>query len=184
MKLQRSKLIRGIRAKNEEALASAKNLVVAVLECGVMLKALRADCPHGTWGDELKQTGVSETTARVYMKCADAAAAKGSKKVTWLIENCSSLAELLRCLGISKPCEVGAYDPDTYQRRKLAEQLEMDFSYEEFTPQLRSLIKASNVERLSPTTLQRLNEELIEAQKRVASVLADKGAINLKDHQP
>lgn len=175
-------LLSQIQTEHVGAMTAATQAVKHALKCGKLLLALKSSVP-GEWEKHLELILMPKTTAWRYMKVASDAA-KNPAKVKYLLEQGASLVDLYRALDLVKPVVSGAYSADVYQRRKAAEQLEMDFSYEEFTPQLRSLIKASNVEQLSPATLTRLKGELVEAQQRIDAVLAEKGAINLENHEP
>lgn len=184
MNLPVPKLVAQIKAAHQRSIEHSRSAIQAILECGRLLKSLKLALGDGeTWVQKVAEIGIAKRTADRYIAVA-AYAAKNPAKTNYLLEQGATLVDLYRAFDLVKPVVSGAYDPNTYQQRKANDQLELDFSYEEFVPHLRSLTKARNVEELSPTTLQRLRAELVTAQQRIDAVLAEKGAINLEKHQP
>lgn len=183
MGLPIAQLEKQIIREHDLAVSHASAAIQHALECGKLLTVYRQSLAGGEWCERLEKLGIARTTATRYCKLA-LDAAKNPNKVKYLLEQGASLVDLYREFALVKPVVSGGYRPEVYQRRVANEQLELDFSFEEFTPHIKSLIKARNVEELAPSTLQRIKAELVEAQKRIDAVLAEKGAINLENHQP
>ena len=181
MKLDTATLLKKIVAEHEAALRDAVSSVKHVLVCGRLLAALKLQAAD--WEKQLEAVKLSRTTAWRYIKVANDAA-KNPGRTKYLLEQGASLVDLYRAFDLVKPVEQGGYKSDVYQRRKLGEQLELDFSYEEAVPHLRSLIKAKNVEELSESVRRRLLKDCEAAAERLRETLKDDTAINLKDHQP
>jgi len=178
-------LVKQIKAAHDAAFGFAQKSVVSVLECGRLLKLLKLELSQNEmWVNKVEEIGLAKRTADRYIAVADQAA-KNPAKTKYLLEQGASLVDLYRAFDLVKPVQPGPYKPEDYQDRKKSAQLTIDFSYEEFTPHLKSLLKARNVEELAASTLQRLRTELIEAKERIDAVLADKSALPITpDHQP
>lgn len=184
MGLPIQQLEKQILKEHELALNHARSAVEHALQCGRLLCAYRAAVPVGDWCARLEKLGIARTTAARYEKLANDAA-KNPGKVRYLLEQGASLVDLYRAFDLVKPLQVGPYKPEDHQRRVAEAQLEMPFSYEEFVPHIRALVKAKNVEELSESTRRRLLTEVEAAAARLRESLKDSAAIDLSpDHQP
>lgn len=172
-----SRIEEQIKREHAACVQHATDCITHALRCGALLATYRATCA-GDWCERLERIGIARSTAHRYIRVAEDAAKKQSR-VKYLLEQGASLVDLYRAFDLVKPVEPGGYKSDVYQRRRLGEQLELDFSYEEFTPQIKSLVRARNVEELSPSTLQRLRADLEAARQRIDTILAEKTALNL-----
>lgn len=183
MGLPIQQLEKQILKEHDLAVAHARSAVEHALECGKLLQAYRASL-SGEWCARLEKLGIARTTATRYVKLAEDAAENPSK-VRYLLEQGASLVDLYRAFDLVKPLQVGPYKPEDHQRRVAEAQLEMPFSYEEFVPHIRALVKAKNVEQLSESTRRRLLTEVEAAAARLRESLKDSAAIDLSlDHQP
>ncbi len=161
---------------HEAATARAHEAVRAALECGKLLILARKTIPEKEWTAWVEKIGLARTTAWRYERLAKDVA-KG--RVKYLLEQGASLVDLYREFDLVKPLEGGGYRSDAYQRRKLSEQLQFDFEYEEFDQHITALIKARNVEELSSKTLTLALQKIDAARERVVAVLKDKEAVEL-----
>lgn len=174
--IQIDRVVKEIRLSHQAAMNHATEAVKHVLKCGRLLAGLRdAD---GEWEKHLEGIGISRTTAWRYIKVAKDAS-RNPARTRWLLEQGASLVDLYREFDLVKPVTPGGYKSDVYQRRKLGEQLELDFSYEEFAGHLKALVKAPNVEELSESSLKKLDRELAAAKARVESLLKEKSAVDV-----
>jgi predicted DNA-binding protein (UPF0251 family) len=176
--IQTATLIKKIRAEHEAALLHAASAIKHAIQCGRLLQVFKAQCGDGKWEESLTALEISKTTAWRYLRVARDAASN-PKKVAYLLEQGAGLVDLYREFDLVKPLEGGGYRSDAYQLRKLSEQLQFDFEYEEFDQHITALAKARNVEELSSKTLNLALQKLDAARERVVAVLKDKEAVEL-----
>lgn len=182
MNLPVPQLLKEIRQLHDESIAHAIASVERVIKCGKLLIALEAQSPN--WKKLVEEIGISSTTAWRYQKVAKHAA-KSPAKTKYLLEQGATLVDLYRAFGLVKPCVGGGYDPKDYEARRDSADAQLSFSFEDFVPQLQTLIRGKNIDDLGKTTLLRLRKDLSEAQARVESALTAQGTITLNpDHQP
>lgn len=187
MSLPVPQLVKQIKAAHDAAFLHAQKSVASVLECGRLLRVLKAQLSFAeAWVDKVEEIGIAKRTADRYIAVADCAA-KQPAKVKYLLEQGASLVDLYRAFDLVKPLQVGPYKTSDYIARKDREaaQLDLPFSYEHALPHIRALVVAKNVEELSESTRRRLLTEVEAAAHRLRESLKDSGAIELtKDHQP
>lgn len=184
MSLPVPQLVKQIKAAHEAAYLHAQKSVASVLECGRLLKVLKVQLSIGeAWVDKVEEIGIAKRTADRYIAVAEHAS-RNPAKTRYLLEQGASLVDLYRAFDLVKPLQVGPYKPEDHQRRVAEAQLEMPFSYEEFVPHIRALVKAKNVEELSESTRRRLLTEVEAAAARLRESLKDSSAIEITPDQP
>ncbi len=173
------KIEQEIRREHQASIEGAVSSIKHAVRCGELLIGLRSSVEDGEWCRALERIGIARSTANNYERLARTRN-KFPKKFSYLLERGAELVDLYRAFDLVKPVTPGGYKSDVYQRRKLGEQLELDFSFEEAIPHFESLSRAKNVESLAPSSLQRLLTECESAAARLRELLANAGAISLE----
>jgi hypothetical protein len=154
--------------------AAAKTAVETAIECGRVLIGVRRVTPGG-FTEWVQTLSFSERTAYRYIKVAEQFDLKAN-----LLDQGAGLVDLYREFGIVRECKGGGYRSDVYQARKAANEAGTDqlfFAFEDFTVQLRALHQAPQIEKLSDSSLDRLETDLKAGLDRIHDLQAKRNAI-------
>jgi hypothetical protein len=166
-----------IRKLDADCIAAGRQFIVAAIECGKLLILARAKIKSGDWETWMECSGVSKQRATFYIRGA-LYAIKNPKEASALVEQGAPFVQLLRAAGIVRACEGGGYRSEVYQARKLlGKQMTFDFLFEEFESHVQSLCKAKNVEKLSDSSLDKIETDLLAGLDRVREVKKQRAAI-------
>lgn len=176
-----------IREQHKLALIGAKKTVDAMIACGALLREAQAKCVHGEWRNFLASVEISDRTFRRYRDLS--IAHEAAKKKGMVLPDGVTMVDIFRSYGLVKEHEPGGYKSSNYKDRKteaLANELgQVEFNFEDgYRPVIRGLLHSNKVEELGEATLRVIHRDLLAAKKRVEALLAEKGAINLENHQP
>lgn len=174
------KVLEQIARERELSLQHAGKFLDHRVRCGKLLLGLKNSVGEGQWEKTLAEINFPKATAWRYIRTFQDWDPKTKR-----LKRGAALVDSLRSDRLIDEVEPGGYRSEAYHRRKLGEQIEFDFAYEEFDQQLSALIKAPNVEKLSEKTIATMRRKIKEADKRLAALEAEARAVELEsDDKP
>jgi len=163
-----------------DALKHANAFCESVIAAGRLLLGVRAKLGVSRWGEWLDTLPLSRSTAYRYVKIAEVVN-QNPERADYHLERGNSLVDLLRdpAFGLVRPCLGGGYRSETYQRRKLLadHQMDLPFQYEDFEAHVRCLITSKNVSDLADSSLEKLDHDLTTALARIREIKSNRLAI-------
>lgn len=162
------------RELHEECCTYATKAVRAAIQCGVVLRDLEPQVPHGSWYPLLAEIGLKPETARRYK----AVAASFDAQSQHLLEG-KSLCDLYRELGLVKPAAGGGnrLGGEELARRRAEDQMTFHFTiledaFKEVARYAEKTGHANPFESLDSATLGQTREQLTKALALVDEAIA------------
>ena len=172
-----SNLVQLAGRANEYHELAKKHATIAVrsaIQCGALLREVRAKCQHGEWMSFLEAAGVPETSSRRYIAVAEAFDANAK-----LLTEGKSLCDLYRELGLVKPAAGGGnrLGGEELARRRAEDQLTfhfdiMELAFKEVARYAEKTGHTNPFESLDRPTLDTTREQLVKALALVDEALA------------
>lgn len=168
------KAILRARELHEECCHHATKAVKSAIQCGVVLRDLEPQVPHGSWYQLLAEIGLKPETARRYK----AVAASFDAASQHLLEG-KSLSDLYRELGLIKAAAGGGnrLGGEELNRRREQDQLTfhfdiMELAFKEVARYAEKTGHANPFQSLDRPTLDTTREQLVKALALVDEALA------------